>query len=135
MQNCIPKDIFLSSLKRCQQFDNFISVFYERFLASSEDVRRKFIYTDFEKQNRMLSQSLELCVEAITNNPLGLRELTERAESHNRNNLDIKPELYDLWLKALITVASEFDAEWTDTIEEAWRQMLGYAIKHMIKHY
>ncbi len=40
-----------------------------------------------------------------------LAELKERVETHDRNHLDIKPELYDLWLESLVLTAQEFDRE------------------------
>ena len=64
-----------------------------------------------------------------------LRELRERAETHDRNHLDIKPELYELWLDAMIKTAREYDNQWNDDIENAWHIILGHVINHMTKYY
>lgn len=129
-----PKDLFLASLARCVQ-GGFADRFYERFLATSPDVRDKFASTNFERQKPRLVRSLELIAAATEGRPTGLRELHERAETHSRRNLNIQPELYDLWLDAAISTAAETDPTWSPTLEAAWRQILGVAIWHMVKEY
>ena len=130
-----PKEQFMGSLARCKSNDRFIPDFYERFMASSDDVRRRFRFTSFEKQNRMLLKSLILSSAATEGDPKALAELTERAETHDHAHLNIKPELYDLWLESLISTAQEFDSEWSDSIEHAWRKILGFVIHRMITKY
>ena len=129
-----PRDIFLDSLNRCEGTE-FFDRFYERFLASSSEVRDKFKYTDFDRQRRMLRRSLQLIASATAGDPAGLRELNDRAETHRRANLDIPPRLYDVWLDVLVTTATEFDAKWTAEVEAAWRTILGIAIRHMTRRY
>lgn len=51
---------FLESLDRCLTHGGFFTVFYSRFIGSSEEVRREFTGTDFETQHRMLERSLRL---------------------------------------------------------------------------
>lgn len=130
-----PKDIFLFSLARCDQQGHFVDRFYERFLASSPEIREKFRFTDFTRQRRMLRRSLELVAHATAGDPKGLRELNERAATHSRTRLDIPPRLYDGWIDALIVTAAESDPEWTAVIESAWRHVLGIAIRHMTRQY
>ena len=130
-----PKDCFLQSLDRCRRNIEFIPKFYERFLSSSDEIRDKFKFTDFEKQNQMLLRSLKLAAGATSGDRESLREIRERAETHNRQHLNIEPALYDLWLSCVIDVAREFDEQWNESIEDAWNAILGYVIRHMIKYY
>lgn len=125
--------MFLQSLSRCEHWREFFDRFYERFLASSPEVREKFRNTDFDRQRRMLRRSLELIAGATVGDPEGLRELNDRAETHSRAKLDIAPHLYDLWLDAVVETGREFDSGWTPAVESAWRTTLGVAIRHM-KH-
>ena len=83
----------------------------------------------------MLRRSLELMASATAGDPDGLRELSERAETHSRAKLNIRPELYTLWLDALIETAKGTDPEWTPAIEQAWRSILGIAVRHMTRQY
>ena len=135
MNNSTHKEIFLQSLERCIKSEDFIPQFYKRFLSASDEIRDKFKHTDFEKQNRMLVRSLQLAAGATAGEQKALEELRDRAETHDRHHLDIKPALYDFWRDAIETTASEFDKQWNDDIKEAWHSILGYVIKHMIKYY
>lgn len=130
-----PKDRFLKSLDRCTSNEEFIPAFYERFLSISDEIRDKFKNTDFEKQNQMLQRSLRLAAGATSGDPDSLREMRERAETHDRRHLNIEPRLYDDWLTSVIGAARDFDEEWNESIEEAWNTILGHAIKHMVKFY
>lgn len=130
-----PKDIFIRSLNRCLSSDEFIPKFYERFLGSSEEIKDKFKLTDFEKQNKMLQRSLELCAGATSGDQDSLREMNERAETHNRYNLNIEPHFYDIWFESLIANASDFDDQWDDTIEKSWRRILGHVVQFMVRKY
>ena len=105
------KEQFVKSLDRCSSDDQFFSAFYKRFIASSDDVQQKIRFTSLEKQNRMLLRSLKLPAGATESESAALAELKERVETHDRNHLDIKPELYDLWLESLVLTAQEFDRE------------------------
>lgn len=129
------KEIFLKSLERCTSSNKFIPSFYQRFLAASEEIRDKFKHTDFKRQNKMLVRSLKLAAGATAGEAKSLQELRDRAETHDRHHLDIRPELYDHWRDAIVITAGEFDPQWSDEVEEAWNSVLGYVINHMIKYY
>lgn len=60
MDKLTPKEQFLQSVDRCAACGGFIPAFYERFLSTSEEVRKKFEHTDFKNQNKMLLRSLRL---------------------------------------------------------------------------
>jgi hemoglobin-like flavoprotein len=130
----VRRRVFLESLERCGR-DAFVDRFYERFLASSPEVRAKFATTDFGRQRAMLLRSLELIAAAADGDPDGVEELRVRAETHSRSRLDIAPHLYDLWLEAAIASAVEADPRWTPEVETAWRSILGAAIRHLRRGY
>ena len=130
-----PKETFLESLARCQDRPEFILEFYRKFLASSAEVAFKFRFTDLDRQKGMLLHSLQLCAAATAGDPEGLANLTLRAETHSRDQLGIRPELYDLWLQAAIETAHEYDPSWSPEVESAWRTIVGFAIQHMTRRY
>ena len=129
------RSLFHDSLERCICSDRFIPAFYERFTSSSDEVKLRFVRTNFEKQNEMLKRSLSLIEAATEGKPEGLRELNERAETHDRYHLKIKPELYELWRSAVLETAREFDSQWDDEIENAWQHILDFAIAYMVRRY
>lgn len=135
MEEPTPKEVFLKSVKRCAGTSAFAPAFYERFMGSSDLIREKFRFTDFETQHKMLVRSLELCAGATAGEPESLAEMRERATTHDRDHLDIQPELYEVWLETIIATARDFDEEWSDGVEAAWRRILGHVVQHMVRKY
>jgi len=135
MDEPTPKTLFLQSVNRCLASEAFIPTFYERFLNASEEIKEKFRFTDFEKQNKMLARSLEICAGATAGEAKALAEIAERATTHDRFHLNIEPRFYDIWLETVIATAGDFDDHWNDTFEGAWRTILGHVVQHMIRKY
>ncbi|SQK86257.1 globin [Pseudomonas aeruginosa] len=54
--------------------------------------------------------------------------------SHSRAALDIRPELYDLWLDALLMAVAEHDRDCDAETRDAWRDVMGRGIA-VIKSY
>ena len=61
--------------------------------------------------------------------------LQRLAKLHSRAELDIKPELYDLWLDRLVQAVKEFDPMFDPETETAWRRMLQPGIEFMKSRY
>lgn len=135
MSDQTPKDLFLKSVNRCIASDGFLPSFYERFLASSDEIKRKFRNTDFEKQNEMLARSLQLSAAATAGDQEALAEMNERATTHDRHHLNIEPQFYEVWLETIVATASNFDDQWSDEIEAAWQRVLSHVVQHMIRKY
>ena len=135
MDEPTPKELFLQSVGRCVASGAFIPAFYERFLGASEEIKNKFRFTDFKKQNELLRRSLELSAGATAGEPEALREINERATTHDRHHLNIEPRFYGIWLETIIETAADFDDQWTDAVEAAWRRILGHVVQHLIRKY
>jgi hemoglobin-like flavoprotein len=130
-------DVFKASLRRCLGPPTFLERFYELFLASSPEVKEKFKNTDFERQKVALRDSffvMETVGESAPGSPpwASLRELGVTHDRHHRN---IRPELYDVWLRCLIQAVSEYDPEFSEEVEQAWRETLRIGIDHMRSAY
>lgn len=124
------------SLSRCSKDAKFLDRFYELFMASSPDVREKFAETDFERQKKVLSDSLFLMLTAAgTTSGFAHVQLEKLAKRHSREDLDIKPEWYDLWLDNLMRTVSEFDPDYSEEIDNAWRESLKDSIAVLVARY
>ncbi len=112
---------------------DFIEGFYERVLAGSPDVARRFALTDMRRQQLMLARSLDEMVRfsAERRAPDTLRRT---AENHGPAHLDIPAGLYDEWLEALLASVREFDPECTEEVLLAWRVILAPGIEYMRNH-
>lgn len=129
------KDEFLASLARCREVGNFTEAFYERLLASDDEIRKKFRFTDMEAQQVKLSKSLDICAAATAGDSEALTTLRELGKSHDRWHLDIRPEWYPLWIESIVATAKECDPKWNTEIEAAWRRVLGLVTKRIASFY
>jgi hemoglobin-like flavoprotein len=127
-------ELFNDSIERCSRRPEFLHRFYTLFLASSDTVAKKFEHTDLRKQARMLKTSLYIMMLASgeTERKIHLERL---ANLHSRAELDITPELYDLWFDRLVQAVKEFDAMFDPEIETAWRRVLQPGIEFMTSRY
>jgi hemoglobin-like flavoprotein len=132
-----PVDVFRRSLHRCLGDPSFIESFYERFVGSSEEIREKFKNTEMKRQVRMLEDSLFVLAVAVQSGAGSPSRgaLPGIAERHSSRDLDIKPEMYNVWLEGLVETASHYDPEFTPEIEAAWRSTLAAGIEYMRSRY
>ncbi len=121
--------IFNNSLSRCVADPDFLNVFYDHFLQSSNDIRQKFKDTDFKHQKQMMEQSLFAIVAASESNSSSDNFMTKIAQRHNQ--LKIKAEHYKIWLECLLMAVRQCDAYFDITVENAWKQILGRGIDRM----
>jgi hemoglobin-like flavoprotein len=126
-------DAFRASLNRCLSKPGFLRDFYEIFVESSPEVREKFKNTDFPRQTRVLADSLYMMAVAaqLERNAGAWTEMDRLASRHDRNGLDIRPGLYDLWLDCLLRAVARHDPEYSREIETAWRETLSIGIEYL----
>ena len=127
--------LFNDSLQRCYGKPGFIDRFYSLFLASSDEVATKFKDTDFKKQKHLIASSLYFMMAASYGKPEGDLHLKRIAELHGRRKLNIRPELYDLWLDCLIRAVSQYDSSFDASTERVWRLIMGQGIAVMKSQY
>ena len=132
-------ETFRESVKRCLARAEFMKDFYDRFLASSDEVREKFRNTDLDKQRQMVADSLYLMAVAGQSpgreGSIAWSEMSRLAERHAQSNRDIRPALYDLWLDCLLQAARQHDPEYSPAVEAAWRDTLRPGIEFMQQRY
>jgi hemoglobin-like flavoprotein len=90
-----------------------------------------------KRQVRMLEDSLYVVAVAVQGEEgsLARGDLPRLAERHSRRDLDIRPELYDLWQRCLVETAAAHDPQWTDGVAAAWRDTLAFGIESMRQRY
>jgi len=129
-------EVFNDSYERCLAKDNFIDRFYERYIASNEDIARKFSHTDVEQQKTMLKASLHMIMALrLVDAEEAVTYFKRIGVVHGRDHHDIGPELYDLWLTSLMDVVEECDDRYTPEVDNAWRQLLTGGIEIMKSMY
>jgi putative SOS response-associated peptidase YedK len=129
------RDTFHGSFSRCQAMPGFFDRFYEIFVAHSEEARERFKSTDMDRQVKVLANIFYTNKLALSESALILEKMNDLATIHDREHRDIRPELYDEWLDCLILTVSEFDHEYSHSVEKAWRKMMEPGINFMKSRY
>lgn len=115
---------------------SFVSAFYARLMEASEDVRKKFEKIDMEAQAEILAHAIVMSFLFIDEDQHGAaRCLNNVRESHNRHNLDIGPELYDVWLECMIETVAVCDPQATEALLADWRAVMSVAVEHIREGY
>lgn len=130
-----PTDLaaeFNESFKCCVNDPLFIDRFYELFLSSSGEVKLMFKDTDMETQKAMLHISMAYMTKSHEKKSEILLKI---ANSHNKNNLNIRPHLYSLWLDSLVSAAKSINHDFDNNTEKLWRTCLQPGIDLMISRY
>lgn len=127
--------LYNDSLERCSEDPAFLRRFYQLFAASSPEVAEKFARTNFRRLVDLLKASLYMMMLVSWESPEENPHLVRIADVHSRKGWDIRPRLYDLWLECLVVAAKEFDPEFDERIERAWRQLLAPGIAFMKSRY
>jgi hemoglobin-like flavoprotein len=122
-------ELFLDSFESCIQDDRFLRVFYDTFLASSEEVRALFAKTDFASQRRALRASLYVMVAASARHQAELSTLSELAERHRA--LRIKPHHYELWMQSLLSAVEQCTKNFNTDVARVWRDAFRSGINYM----
>ena len=128
-------ELFNDSLERCTGRPGFLDRFYELFMTSSEEIAAKFKHTDFMKQKKALRVSLYKMMLVREGNAGADVDLERLAQLHSRRQLDVRPELYELWLDRLIQAVREFDPVFSGETEKAWRNVMRPGIEFMRARY
>ncbi|WP_066960920.1 globin [Microbulbifer sp. Q7] len=120
-------DIVFQSYGRCCNNERFFIDFYDRFMSSSEVIRSLFTHTDMPAQRHLLRNGiLQLVLHARGMPDTKLRAL---GCSHSRKGHNIRPEWYGLWLDALLATLRQYDPQFDEATELAWRRAIGPGIE------
>lgn len=112
----------------------FFSQFYRRFIGKSPEVRSRFADVDMDAQIHVLEKSMFHIISFYVSKT-NTEYLQTIARTHNRQQYDIKPEFYDIWLEALVETVEDLDAEYDDALGLAWRLAMMPGIQFMKHHY
>lgn len=124
-------DAVQESYVRCRSSPGFFDDFYRDFLGSSEEVRAKFVHTNFEKQNKLLRESIVFMILFAEGGTYAQQVIKELAVKHDRKHLDITPGLYALWLDSLIRTIARHDKAMNPDLEQKWREAMTIGIESL----
>ena len=128
-------ELFNDSLERIKTIPGFFIRFHTLFLASSGEVREKFENTALTRQVDLLRTAFYYILLASRGDHAARALLEPVAMRHSRHALNIRPELYNLWLDSLIRAVAECDPRFSPEVEQAWRVTMESGIRFMMNHY
>ena len=128
-------DVVQTSFDRCLATGDFFQTFYDIFLATSPEIASKFAQTDFNKQKNLIKASVAMMIRLGTGNANARRILEKVGNTHSRQALDIRPELYDLWLDSLCKAIQRHDPDYSAELEALWRENMQEGIKLVTDRY
>lgn len=100
----------------------FFEDFYSIFMGKAPEIRAMFVNTDMSTQRGLLrSGILWLVMHARGMSDAKIRAL---GESHSKQHLNINPIFYSFWLDALIEALHKHDPEFSNGMENIWRETL-----------
>lgn len=108
-----------------------IERFYKIFMDSSPQIRAKFVDTDFDTQYELLNQGISMAILFPMENVIAKQAISRLQTRHNRDNLDINPQLYGYWVDSLMLTLEESDPQFDEDLEQDWRQLLQVTIDHL----
>lgn len=123
------------SYGRCCVHPDFFNTFYETFMAKSPAIPAFFSHTDMTAQKIVLRTGIAHLIGFAKGKGIAQRKIEELGESHNRENLKISPELYNLWIDALLESVRQYDPQFDLDSEAAWRKVLARGIELMKSRY
>lgn len=126
--------LFTNSYIRCTSNPEFVDEFYRTFISSSNEIEKKFKFTNFSKQRKLLLSSLSYMILAYTARDL-YHLLGHISRSHCRSLHNIEPHLYLNWLDSLVETVGVIDPHYTADIGEAWRIVMQPGIDYIISGY
>jgi len=121
---------FHESLERCRHAaPHFLDAFYDRFLATSPEVRALFGDTDFAHQKRMLTMSFYTLLGAAHGHPEGRVHIERLATLHAARG--VQQVFYDTWLGCLVETVAQCDPAFSPAVADAWHQFMTLGIDVM----
>lgn len=131
-------DIVTKSYGRCLAQGNLLfDRFYDLFLKSSPQIEKMFHKTDMKKQKSLLRAGINYAIMFSTDAGRTAAEsvLSRIRESHSSHNLNVKPELYPLWISMLLQSIEETDPRFSEETRSAWKIVVDNAVQYITAGY
>lgn len=123
------------SYKRCLLHEDFFTTFYEYFLKTDRRIAEHFQYTDFAQQRIAIKHGIEYMIMFAEGSRIASSKIESLSINHDRNHLNVQPELYKNWLNSLLKTIEVYDKEFNEDLKNSWIQILSYGISRMKAKY
>ncbi len=111
----------LASYYRCEDAGGFFDAFYDILFSKADEIPPMFADTDMEMQKQIMMASVLMCLRLRSGDAIARRTIESIGESHSHKNLNVRPELYLLWLDSLCESIQRTDPQFSLGLEKQWR--------------
>ncbi len=123
------------SYGRCATKSNFIDLFYDEFLKSHPSIKPMFTQTDFKKQKELLRTGIAMLLAHVEGKPVGTMTLNRIGQSHDKNHMNIDPNLYQFWINSLVKTVKQCDPQYSPDLDRSWQKVLRAGVDHITAKY
>lgn len=121
---------------RCLIRPTFFDDFYKEFTGQSLEIRQMFANTEMPAQKEALRAGLTfLIMYAEGKSPFAAEKLDKLGSSHSRTRINVRPDLYPLWMQSLITTVKKHVPTFNETSLKAWQSVLQHGVNRIKSHY
>ena len=119
------------SFGRCTVNPDFMKDFYDEFLASHPSVQDYFKNTDMQAQRALLKNGLTYLIMFANGSAMAKGKMERLGESHDKNHMNINPQLYKYWVNSLLKVIKIHDKKMTKELFDAWKEVILIGVEKM----
>lgn len=127
-------DVVLASFARCCAQPNFLDVFFKELMKSGE-VRTLLKHVSEPKQKKVLRLGICYIIMFVDGWSVGKFAMEYLAGTHGHRGMNINPNLYMLWVDALMFSVAKHDPEFTSESNQAWRMVISKGITKLKSEY
>lgn len=120
------------SYGRCSKSDGSYNDFYDEFLGSSNEIREHFANTSRAKQKVFIHNGLSTILLFAMGSAKSEEQLEALVAKYGAQGLNIAPDLYPLWVEALLSTASKHDSEFSPELAQAWTDAVQMGIDKFV---
>lgn len=111
----------------------FFDRFYETFLASDPEVSEMFSRVDIAKQQVAIKRGISMMI-MYAEDPDSMAESVLKGirKSHSSDKLYVTARHYKIWEDCLMESLKEFDGEFSDELENNWRNLVQETVSYLL---
>lgn len=123
------------SYDRVKDNPDFFDFFYHALFAADKAIFDLFKKTNMNSQKQALRDSIQYMLMLNAGSQIANRKFDALAVTHDREHRNIKPDLYEYWVKSLLKSLAAFDPKFNSSLEELWRGAVAVGINRMTSKY
>ena len=124
-----------SQYGECSSQPKFFDSFYAEFTGKSPEIATAFANTDMQAQKDALRNGLAFLIMYAKGSATAGNKLDRLGGTHARTGYNIRPQLYPIWINALVSTVKKHIPGFDAASEAAWRKVLQLGVNRITSWY